>query len=64
MFYPETNEPFLKPVRVELLREADDEAITLPSYLRDAYQEAEEFCSLLGHRVMGSVLQLQKNIVM
>jgi superfamily II DNA or RNA helicase len=51
---PETNEPFLKPVRVELLGEADDEAIILPPYLRDAYQEAEEFCNLLGHRVMGS----------
>jgi superfamily II DNA or RNA helicase len=51
---PETNEPFLKPVRVELLGEADDEAIGLPPYLRDAYQEAEEFCNLLGHRVMGS----------
>ncbi len=61
---PETNEPLLKPVRVELLGEADDEAITLPPYLRDAYQEAEEFCSLLGHRVMRSVLQLQKNIVL
>jgi hypothetical protein len=51
---PETNEPFLKPVRVELLGEADDEAIVLPPYLRDAYLEAEEFCNLLGHRVMGS----------
>jgi superfamily II DNA or RNA helicase len=34
--------------------EADDEAIGLLPYLRDAYQEAEGFCNLLGHRVMGS----------
>lgn len=45
---PETNEPFLKPVRVELWGEKEEEAIVLPPYLRDAYAEAEAFCQLLG----------------
>lgn len=51
---PETNEPYLKPVKVELFGEDDNEAITLPPYLRDAYEEAEQFCRLLGARVRGA----------
>jgi hypothetical protein len=51
---PETNEPYLKPVRVQLFGEGDDDAIRLPPYLRDAYRYAEEFCQLLGTRVKGS----------
>jgi superfamily II DNA or RNA helicase len=51
---PETNEPYLKPVRVELFGEGDDDAVRLPPYLRDAYGYAEEFCHLLGARVKGS----------
>lgn len=51
---PETNEPFLKPVRVQLFGEEDSEAITLPSYLRDAYGHAEAFCDLLKRRAGGS----------
>jgi superfamily II DNA or RNA helicase len=51
---PETNEPYLKPVKVELLGEDDAEAIVLPPYLWDAYAEAEEFCRLVGARVKGS----------
>ena len=51
---PETGEPYLKRIEVELLGEKDDEAITLPPYLEDAYGCAEEFCSLLGTRVRGS----------
>jgi hypothetical protein len=45
---PETKEPYLKPVRVELFGERDEEAIALPGYLFDAYQKAEAFCSALG----------------
>lgn len=51
---PETNEPYLKPVKVELLGETDAEAIVLPPYLADAYAEAETFCRLLGSRVRGA----------
>ncbi len=51
---PETNEPYLKPVKVELFGESDKEAINLPGYLRSAYQIAEDFCHALGSRVKGS----------
>ena len=51
---PETGEPYLKPVKVELLGEGDEEAIRLPPYLRDAYALAEELCQLLAARVKGS----------
>ncbi|MGH9428013.1 MAG: helicase SNF2, partial [Terriglobia bacterium] len=51
---PETNEPYLKPVKVELFGESDREAINLPGYLRSAYQIAEDFCHALGSRVKGS----------
>jgi len=50
---PETNEPLLKPIKVELYGESDDEAIRLPPYLKDAYILAEEFCRLLSGRVKG-----------
>ena len=53
-FDPETHEPYLKPVKVELLGERDQDAITLPPYLRDAYQLAEKFCHLLGMRLQAS----------
>ena len=51
---PATGEPYLKPVRVKLFGEEPDEAIILPVYLQDAYQAAEEFCSLLSQRVRGA----------
>lgn len=51
---PETNEPLLKPIKVELLGEEDRDAILLPSYLRDAYEMAEEFCAELGQRMQGA----------
>ena len=50
---PETGEPYLKPVRVQLFGEADHEAIALPTYLRDAYGLAEEFCRMLAARAQG-----------
>jgi superfamily II DNA or RNA helicase len=51
---PATGEPYLKPVRVKLFGEGPDEAVILPPYLQDAYQAAEEFCSLLSERVKGA----------
>lgn len=51
---PETGEPYLKPVRVELFGEDDDEAGRLPPYLQDAYGLAEEFCKSLGARLRGT----------
>lgn len=48
---PETHEPLLQPIKVELLGEGDKDAILLPPYLREAYAKAEEFCEVLGHRM-------------
>jgi hypothetical protein len=53
-FDPETNEPFLKPIRVELLGETERDAILLPPYLRESYELAEEFCRRLGRRLKAS----------
>lgn len=51
---PETGEPYLKPIKVELFGESDDDAIKLPLYLREAYSLAEAFCQKLGARLKGS----------
>jgi hypothetical protein len=51
---PSTGEPYLKPIRVELLGEGEEDAIRLPIYLREAYGLAEEFCRLLSTRMKGS----------
>lgn len=51
---PETNEPFLKPIRVDLFGEDDDDAIKLSPYLKEAYETAEAFCRELGARVRGA----------
>lgn len=48
---PETNEPLLKPIRVELFGEGDEEAIRLPPFLSAAYETAEEFCDTLSERL-------------
>ncbi|MGI8739935.1 MAG: SNF2-related protein [Gammaproteobacteria bacterium] len=47
---PETGEPYLKPVRVRLHGERDEDAIVLPPFLHDAYALAEKFCHLLAQR--------------
>ncbi|MBA2351446.1 MAG: hypothetical protein H0V78_06575 [Burkholderiales bacterium] len=47
---PETGEPYLKPVRVNLHGEGDDQAIGLPPFLAEAYGHANEFCRLLALR--------------
>lgn len=49
---PETNEPMLKKVEVELLGEGNP--IVLPPYLLEAYHTAEHFCSLLAKRAKGA----------
>ncbi|HBY44875.1 MAG TPA: helicase SNF2 [Chloroflexi bacterium] len=47
---PETNEPYLKPVRVRLFGEDERGAVPLPAFLREAYDAAEEFCVEVGRR--------------
>jgi hypothetical protein len=51
---PETNEPFLQPIHVELMGENERDAIILPPYLREAYELAEDFCHTLGERMQAS----------
>lgn len=51
---PETGEPYLQPVKVELFGERDKDAIRLPPYLKEAYEFAEKFCQLLGSRMKGA----------
>ncbi|MDI6776798.1 MAG: helicase-related protein [Syntrophales bacterium] len=47
---PQTNEPYLQTIKVRLFGEDDKEVITLPPFLSDAYEAAEEFCSILARR--------------
>jgi len=47
---PTTGEPYLKPVRVRLHGESENEAIILPAYLENAYHHAEEFCREVSQR--------------
>ena len=47
---PTTGEPYLDPIKVELHGEGDSEAIPLPTYLQEAYEEARRFCKLLKQR--------------
>jgi PLD-like domain/Helicase conserved C-terminal domain/SNF2-related domain len=51
---PDNNEPYLKPVKVMLHGERDQDAILLPPFLSDAYAQAEEFCDLLKERSAGN----------
>jgi len=51
---PETGEPYMDPIEVELYGEESDESIPLPAYLDDAYDHAEEFCELLGERMQAA----------
>jgi Superfamily II DNA/RNA helicases, SNF2 family len=54
---PETHEPYLKPVRVRLHGEREEDAILLPAFLREAYQYAEEFCKALAKRMNSGFLK-------
>lgn len=51
---PETHEPLLQPIRVELFGDGRDDAIPLTGYLRQAYSLAEEFCELFGKNHRGA----------
>jgi hypothetical protein len=51
---PATGEYFLPKVAVKLFGEDDEGALSLGSYLRDAYDEAETFSQLLQKRVRGA----------
>ena len=51
---PATGGYFLPKVTVKLFGEDNEGALVLGSYLRDAYQEAEEFSRLLQQRVKGA----------
>lgn len=51
---PATGGYFLPKVTVKLFGEDDEGALVLGSYLRDAYQEAENFSQLLQQRVRGA----------
>lgn len=51
---PETHEPYLKAIKVILYGEEDRDALHLTTYLREAYESAEEFCHLLARRVKGT----------
>lgn len=48
---PITGETYLKKIQVELYGEGNEGAIPLEGYLRQAYEKAQEFCSLLSSRV-------------
>ncbi len=51
---PQTGEPLLPRVRVQLFGESHEEAVPLTGYLRQAYQLAEEFCQSLKEQQAGS----------
>ena len=51
---PATGEHFLPKVTVKLFGEDNEGALVLSSYLRDAYEEAENFSQLLQQRVRGA----------
>ncbi len=51
---PETGEPLLQPIGVELYGEGPSDAILMPVYFKEAYSLAEEFCKLLGQRMKAS----------
>jgi len=51
---PATGGYFLPKITVRLFGEDAAGALSLTGYLRDAYQEAEEFCRLLQKRVKGA----------
>jgi ERCC4-related helicase len=51
---PDTNKPYLTPIKVVLYGEDETEAIQLSTHLSDAYDLAEEFSALLGQRVKSS----------
>jgi len=51
---PDTGIPYLKPIKVELFGENQNESLPLSTYLFDAYTYAEKFSELLGQRIQSS----------
>ena len=51
---PETGEPYMDSIEVQLHGESPHESIPLPAYLDDAYAHAEAFCTLLGERMQAA----------
>jgi len=51
---PDTHEPYLKAIQVKLYGEEDKDALYLTTYLKEAYESAEEFCHLLSERAKGT----------
>ena len=51
---PNTGSYYLPKVEVKLFGEADNDAISLGGYLKEAYEEAETFSELLQKRVRGA----------
>jgi superfamily II DNA or RNA helicase len=51
---PETGEPYMDSIEVQLHGESPDESIPLPAYLEDAYAHAKDFCTLLGERMQAA----------
>lgn len=51
---PVTGTPYLQKINVQLHGEGDDGAIPLTGYMKQAYDYAEEFCTLLSQRAKGA----------
>ena len=51
---PDTGEPYLQKIEVELFGEEDEDALILNTYLKEAYNYAEEFCKELSRRNKGA----------
>nr|WP_257280529.1 MULTISPECIES: hypothetical protein [unclassified Endozoicomonas] len=51
---PETGEPYLQPVKVQLFGEGEKDSISLPLYFQKAYEKAEEFSEALSKRAKGA----------
>ena len=51
---PTTGMPYLQKINVELYGEGEDGALILNGYLKQAYEYAEELCTLLSQRAKGA----------
>lgn len=47
---PETGKPYLDKIEVVLWGEDDESTLSLVGYQKQAYEQAQEFCSMLSHR--------------
>jgi superfamily II DNA or RNA helicase len=51
---PNTGEPYLQKINVELHGEGEEGALVLTGYMKEAYMLAEQFCNLISKRVKGA----------